>query len=300
MFSTVPSQYQSMVLDSHVHAWGPASESHPWTNGPLTNRIGEFAVHTVYDDELLLADMNRTGIDEAVVVGYPIGSWTDNWYTLRSVAQNDRLYGIVMLDPFVDNAVDDLQKCMETKGILGFRLGVACPYDQMWEAFDPSVEWLRDAIDETAFWEIAVETGSTVQILCDHTQLDQALSLVETYPELTYLFDHFAHAGPNTPIEGGSFGQFADLAEYENVAVKVSEIPHMSHTDFPYEDMHDHVRWLLDTFGHERVIWGSDYPNVSDVATYSEALNWIHHVEGLSAEDREWLTEQAFRKHVIA
>lgn len=288
-----------MVLDSHTHAWGPASDDHPWINGTITELVGEFDVHTAYDDERLLGDMDRTGVDEAVVVGYPICDWTDNWYTLQAAAENDRLYGIVMLDQFADDAAGDLRACMEVEGILGFRLGAVCPYDQMWKTFDSSVEWLRDASEESEFWETAVETDAVVQILCDHSQLDQALELVERYPELTYVFDHFAHAGPGTPIDEGTFAQFADLAKYENVAVKVSEIAHMSETEFPYEDMHDHVRWLLDTFGRERVIWGSDYPNVSDVATYPESLNWLRHVDGVSKEEREWLTERSFRQLVL-
>ena len=289
-----------MVLDPHTHAWGPASAAHPWTNGPLSDRIGTFDVHTVYDADRLLADMDRAGIDEAVVVGYPICDWTDNWYTLHAAEAYDRLYGIVMLDQFADGATDDLRRCMSTDGILGFRLGAACPYDRMWEQFDPETDWLRAAVDETAFWDVAIETGASVQILCDHSQLDQAIELVESFPELTYLFDHFGHAGPNTPTDTGTFSRFAELADYENVAVKISEIVHMSETDFPYEDMHDHVRWFLEQFGRERVIWGSDYPNVSDEATYAEALNWLRHVEGISGEDREWLTERAFREHVLA
>jgi len=73
---------------------------------------------------------------------------------------------------------------------------------------------------------------------------------------LTYLFDHFAHAGPDTPTDEGTFAWFADLADYDGVAVKVSEIAHMSENDFPYTDMHDHVRWFVETFGRERVVWG--------------------------------------------
>jgi predicted TIM-barrel fold metal-dependent hydrolase len=161
------------------------------------------------------------------------------------------------------------------------------------------VTWLRDAVAETEFWETAVEKSAAVQILCDHVQLDQALELVDAYPELTYLFDHFAHAGPETPTDEGTFAQFADLANYDAVAVKVSEIPHMSDATFPYRDMHDHVRWFLDAFGRERVIWGSDYPNVSDVASYAESYNWLREVEGISAGDREWLTGRSFRRHVL-
>ncbi|MDS0300620.1 L-rhamnono-1,4-lactonase [Halogeometricum sp. S1BR25-6] len=286
------------MLDSHTHAWGHASEAHPWTNGPLLDVLDGFDVHTVFTADRLLSDMDRHGVDEAVVVGYPICEWTDNWYTLEAAAEHDRLHGIVMLDPFADDAAEQLRRCMDTEGVLGFRLGAACPSDRMWETFDPSVTWLRDAVEETEFWEAAVETDAAVQILCDHAQLDQALELVETYPDLSYLFDHFAHAGPETPTDEGTFTRFADLAEFDSVAVKVSEIPHMSETTFPYEDMHDHVRWFLDTFGRERVVWGSDYPNVSDVASYAETFNWLRHVDSLSEADREWLTEKSFRRHV--
>jgi len=287
-----------MVLDPHTHAWGPPSEAHPWVNGPIVDTVDSFDVHTVYTADRLLADMDRTGVDEAVVVGYPICDWTDNWYTRKVAAEYDRLHGIVMLDPFADDAADQLRECMATEGILGFRLGAACPLDRMWETFDPEVSWLRDTVAETEFWEVAVETDATVQILCDHGQLDQALELVEAYPELDYLFDHFAHAGPDTPTDEGTFARFADLAEYDGVAVKVSETSHASDSEFPYADMHDHVHWLLDQFGRERVIWGSDYPNVSDVATYGEALRWVDHVDGLSERDRTWLTGRAFREHV--
>jgi predicted TIM-barrel fold metal-dependent hydrolase len=287
-----------MVLDTHTHAWGHPSREHPWVNGPILDLVDGFDVHTVYTADRLLADMDRNGVDEAVVVGYPICEWTDNYYTRRVAAEYDRLYGIVMLDPFADDAAERLRKCMSTEGVVGFRLGAACPYDRMWETFDPDVTWLRDAVAETEFWEAAVETGAAVQILCDHTQLDQALELVDSYPELRYLFDHFAHADPETPTDEGTFSRFAELAEYETVAVKVSEIPHMSETTFPYEDMHDHVRWYLDTFGRERVVWGSDYPNVSDVATYAESRHWLRAVESVSTADRQWLQGRSFRTHL--
>ncbi|WP_276257136.1 amidohydrolase family protein [Halomontanus rarus] len=285
-----------MVLDTHTHAWGPPTSEHPWTNGPLVeNSVDSFSVETVYRGEKLLEDMDSIGVDEAVVVGYPICDWTDNWYTEQVAAEFDELYGIVMLDQFADGAADELRRSMAVDGILGFRLGAICPYDRMWETFDPDVTWLRDAIDETEFWEAARETDAVVQILIHHDQLEQAIELVETYPDLTYAFDHFGHADPAIPPEESAFGRFADLADYDDVAVKVSEIPHMSDEAYPYADMHDHVHWFLDTFGRERVVWGSDFPNVSDVATYEQSLTWLEHVDGLSETDREWITDRAFR-----
>jgi len=282
-----------MVIDTHTHAWGPPSRAHPWVNGPIVDLVDEFDVPTVYTADDLLADMDAVGVDEAVVVGYPICEWTDNWYTIECVESHDRLHGVVMLDQFAEGAAERLRKCMAVDGVLGFRLGAICPYDRMWETFDPGAEWLRDAVDETAFWEAARDTDALVQILADTAQLDQVVELVETFPELSYAIDHFAHADPSAPPEESAFSELAALAEYD-VAVKVSEIPHHSDEAFPYRDMHEHVRWLLETFGRERVVWGSDFPNVSDVATYEESLRWLERVDGLSEKDRKWLTGRAY------
>lgn len=282
-----------MVLDSHTHAWGPPSRAHPWVNGPLVDDVADYSVPPVYRADDLLADMDRVGIEEAVVVGFPLPEWTDNHYVYE-VAARERLHGIVMADPFAADAADRLREAMAHDGVLGFRLGALCPYDRMWETFDTGQTWLRDAIAEEAFWEAARETGARVQILADTTQLDQALELVETYPELTYLFDHYGHADPDQEPDSGAFSRFRDFAEYD-VAVKVSETPHHSEGAYPYTDLHDHVRWLVDTLGRERVVWGSDFPNVSDVCEYERSLSWLDEVESLSTRDREWLTGRAFR-----
>lgn len=287
-----------MVIDSHTHAWGHPSREHPWVNGDIVDLVETFDVDTTYTAEKLLADMDEVGVDEAVVVGYPICEWTDNWYTVEAAKTYDRLSGIVMLNQFADDADERLRELMSNDGVLGFRLGAICPYDRMWETFDSSVEWLRDTIGESAFWEAAHDTGAVVQVLAHVDQLDQVVELVDTYPDLTYLIDHFSHADPNVPPAESSFAQYANLAEYSNVYAKISEVQHRSEEGFPYTDMHDHVRWLLDKFGRERVVWGADYPNVSDVGTYEECLTWVDHVDILSNGDRNWILGRSFERAV--
>lgn len=287
-----------MVFDSHTHAWGLPSEDHPWVNGDIVELVDTFSTDAAYTADKLLADMDDAGVDEAVVVGYPICEWTDNWYTVKVAEEYDRLYGVVMVDQFADGAADRLRDLMATDGVLGFRLGAICPYDRMWETFDPEVDWLLDAIEETEFWAAARETDAAVQVLAHVDQLDQVRELVETYPELTYLLDHFSHADPASEPGESAFAAYADLAEYDNVYAKVSEVQHRSGEDYPYEDTHDHVRWLLEEFGRERVVWGADYPNVSDEATYEECVTWLEDVDGLSTGDLNWLRGRSLRRAV--
>jgi predicted TIM-barrel fold metal-dependent hydrolase len=287
-----------MVFDSHTHAWGLPSEDHPWVNGDIVELVDTFSTDAAYTADKLLADMDEAGVDEAVVVGYPIVEWTDNWYTVQAAAEYDRLSGVVMVDPFAEGAAAHLRELVSSDGVLGFRLGAICPYDRMWETFDPSVEWLRDAIEETEFWEAAREEDAAVQILAHVDQLDQVLDVVEAYPELTYLLDHFSHADPGEAPGESAFAAYADLAEYDNVYAKVSEVQHRSEAAYPYEDMHDHVRWLLDEFGRNHVVWGADFPNVSDVATYEECVTWLERVNGLSTGDLNWLRGRALERAI--
>jgi predicted TIM-barrel fold metal-dependent hydrolase len=287
-----------MVFDSHTHAWGLPSEEHPWVNGDIVELVDTFSTDAGYTADKLVADMDEAGVDEAVVVGYPIVEWTDNWYTVRAATEYDRLHGVVMVDQFADGAADHLRELMASGGVLGFRLGAICPYDRMWETFDRSVDWLLDAIDETAFWDAAHETDAAVQVLAHVDQLNQVVELVDTYPDLTYLVDHFSHADPANDPGESAFATYADLAAYDNVYAKVSEVQHRSEQGYPYEDMHDHVRWLLEEFGRERVVWGADFPNVSDQATYEECVTWLERVDGLSTKDLHWLRGRSFERAI--
>lgn len=287
-----------MVVDSHTHAWGAPSAEYPWTNGWIVEDfVSAFDTHIVFNDERLIDDLDEVGIDEAVVVGYPINEWSDNQYTIEAAVENDRLYGVAMIDHLADDGAETLRHVMSQDGMLGFRLGAICPYDEMWQAFDYETTWLQESIDETEYWEAATETDALVQIMAHTGQLDQVLELVETYPDLPYALDHFCHADVETPPEE-AYPHATELADHDRVAMKISEVSILSNEGYPYEDTYDHLRWLLDTFGRERIVWGSDWPNVnhpeSGGMSFDETLSWLDHVPFLTDRDREWFTGRAF------
>jgi predicted TIM-barrel fold metal-dependent hydrolase len=152
----------------------------------------------------------------------------------------DQPYGIVMADPFHDDAADRLRAEAAHEDVVGYRLAPVYPRDRMY-AVDPSetvrTDWLLDAIEETTFGEATAETGTAVTLLVQYEQLDQVLELVERDPELDYVVDHMARAYADVPFDDPEFATFEDLAEYDNVLVKASALGLLAHEAFPFADI---------------------------------------------------------------
>jgi len=286
-----------MVIDTHTHAWGPPTPEHPWVNESIVQSVDRFDVDTIYTAEKLLADMDRLQIDEAVVVGYPIVEWTDNWYTLKAASEYDRLHGVVMLDHFGDDAVGNAADCLRTDGVVGLRIAPGMVYNRMWRDNPPDADptWLLDAIEREEFGDVVCEEDASVTISCGFGQLEQVRQLIERYPDITYLFDAYGPLSADSSTADRE--RFGELTSFDNVGVKASHTPYMSNHQFPYEDVHELLEWTVETFGRERVVWGSDFPNVSqheDAVTYAEAYNWLAHVDELSDRDRSYVEGRAF------
>lgn len=57
--------------------------------------------------------------------------------------------------------------------------------------------------------------------------------------------------------------------------------------DYPYLRAHRHIRQVYDRFGPDKLIWGSDMPNVGRYCTYRQALGYVwDHCNFLTAADR--------------
>jgi len=67
--------------------------------------------------------------------------------------------------------------------------------------------------------------------------------------------------------------------------------------EYPYPKAMEHIRQLLDRFGAERFLWGSDMPNVERYCTYRQTLTYFSdHAPFLNATDRQ----RVFRDNALA
>lgn len=282
------------LVDSHVHAWGRDMPELPWAADVLPP--GWDGAYT-HDD--LVADMDRAGVDESVIVTTPLygRGVRANEYTMRSIeAHPSRLYGVGLLELFPDDpdAVrDHLRRVVGHDRMLGVRLHAALEYEQSPTSLDRHGDWIRDdRLDP--FWEEAAALDTNVFVFPKAQQLQHVEALARDHPDVTFVVDHMAWPDETTGHDREPWSRFEAVAEHDNVFVKVSSVPRSATDGWPYESMHGYVRRLLEWFGADRLMIGSDYPWMDDWASYEDCLSWIDGVDALSGRDRAQLRYRTF------
>lgn len=285
------------LIDTHTHTWGADTAELPWKAPVLPpNWQGP------YTHEDLIKDMDAAGVDEAVIVTTPLYGRhrRANEYTMRSIeAHPDRLYGVGLMELFPDKpetAVAALERVTDHPQMLGVRMHAALEYAETPSTIDRYGDWISD--DRLApIWRAAGERDTAIFVFPKAQQLTQIETLAGRYPETTIVIDHMAWPDETTAHDAAPWTDFAAVAEHDNVYVKVSSIPRPAAGEsWPYPSTHGYVRQLLEWFGAERLLLGSDYPWMDDWASYRDCLSWIETVETCSSRDRAFLSYRTFEQ----
>ena len=198
------------------------------------------------------------------------------------------------MDVTKPDALDKLEQYKE-QGALGVRLSPM----QRSQGDDP-----------LAIWRKADELGLVVSSMgsVDDNASDEFHSLVAELPNLPIVIEHFAGGGEGAAFPRNGPGAEAphtklkkvlELANYSNTYIKIHglaellnrppALPVKYDLDF-YGEVSPIVQMIQDAFGPQRIMWGSDYPPVSQREGYRNALRGIlEHPAFDSQEDREWV-----------
>jgi predicted TIM-barrel fold metal-dependent hydrolase len=121
-------------------------------------------------------------------------------------------------------------------------------------------------------------------------QLHLGVALAQRVPEVTFILDHCG----NPDINGIGLDPWRqslrEVAVLPNVMGKVSGIVNHCDPDWTPETLRPYVEHVVDSFGWDRVVWGSDHPVVTltgSLTRWVEAAREI--VSGESTENQEKL-----------
>jgi predicted TIM-barrel fold metal-dependent hydrolase len=139
---------------------------------------------------------------------------------------------------------------------------------------DGAVDWL---------WAEAERAGVPVAVLATDS-LREIGAIAERHPGLRLTIDHLGGRGGNTTLKDSAamthMPELLALAKHPNVAVKATGAPGYSSEAYPFPAMHTYLRQIYDSFGPQRMFWGTDITKMpcswrQCVTMFTEELAWL-------------------------
>lgn len=194
---------------------------------------------------------------------------TDNSYTLDiSEAHADRLRAIVILDAERLESAAQLRDMINKRGAAGIRLTGSF-------ATDGSLPWLN-SIQARKVWEVANASGAVVDIMVTSQDGTPAIpilvELAKTYPKVRVVLDHVVSPRAEGAPDYGINATYTQLAKQKNIYLKYTII-NLDSYDSAKVPTQGFVRRLVDVYGADHVLWGSDAGN--SPGSYHELVNRI-------------------------
>ena len=126
---------------------------------------------------------------------------------------------------------------------------------------------------------------------------------VREFDDVQFVIDHcgldvheFFSSGSFAHPAGFYVDALMRYTSFPNVAVKWSHAPRMSRQSYPFKDVAEQLARMIDAFGVERLLWGSDYTVVRDHHTYAQSLFCVRDSDLLSESDKEWILGKTLRQ----
>jgi predicted TIM-barrel fold metal-dependent hydrolase len=265
-----------LIVDSQVHIWPPDRPDRP-----LLHDGGE---NSPYRYEQLLADMDRAGVDRAILVP-PSIEGDRNDYALEAAQKHPGRFA-VMGRFSLQSARDKnlLARWREQPGMLGVRLTFHRDADRPWLT-DGTADW---------FWPEAERHAIPVMVHAPE-RLAEIGTIAARHPSLTLIIDHMGFARATIDAETKpAAARICALARYPNVYVKVSALPCFSTEPYPFRNLRGALAHIIKAFGPRRAFWGSDITRVPKRVGYPQVVtHFTEELDLLSRDDLEWLMGRA-------
>lgn len=226
------------ITDSQVHIWAADSPSRPWPAGGAARAQRPIP----FEMSDLIEEMDAAGVDRAVIVP-PSWEGDRNDVALAAAARYPERLAVMGRIDLAQPSATDFATWRAQPGMLGVRLTFL----------------VGGRVDDADwFWPRAEAADLPVMIFAPgHTE--ELHDVARRYPNLRLIIDHL-NLGTGAGIgdlERGIAPLLA-LADLDNVAVKLSALPCLLGPHDSPEALAPHIRRVVDAFGADRCMWGSD------------------------------------------
>lgn len=269
------------AIDSHVHIWTDDFENYPLQ--PWATKAD--MVPATYTDQELLAEVHPFGVNRVVLIQHAPLHGYDNSYILDCAKARPGTFSIVAMINERTLHLKERLRNLRDQGARGIRIGPKNHADRTLNVDPPN--WLK-APGMQLLWQHAAELGVSICPLVGPQFLPSIDAMCEQYPDTTVVVDHFG----NIKIDDASHVKWLTaLARHPNLYLKVSAFHGIGDKQPPYDDVAPQMRLVIDVFGPERLMWGSNCPyQTMGENNYADAIGLLRNgLTDLSDSEREMI-----------
>lgn len=244
-----------MIVDSHQHFWNYDPVKHQWIDDSMAAIRKDFLPG---DLEKVYAEHS---IDGCVAVQAD-QTLAETDFLLELATEYNFIKGVV---GWADLRADDLETVLETykehDKLKGFRHVVQGEEDVN---FLLRPDFLRGI-------SLLEKYHYTYDILVFPHQLGAVLEFVREFPNQKFVIDHIAKPYIKDGFYDGWAVLMKEIGQYENVYCKLSGM--ITEADFNTwtpEHIHPYMDLVLEVFGTERTMFGSDWPVCLTAGNYKQ------------------------------
>jgi L-fuconolactonase len=247
-----------LKIDSHQHFWKYEDSMSDWITSDMSVLRRDFM------PEDLEPILKKNGFDGCVTVQVN-QTEEENAFQLRNADSYDFIKGVVgWVDLQSPNVEERLGELTQYKKLKGFRHILQGEQDRALMLNPAFLNGIK-ALSNHPF---------TYDILIYPDQLKYVPELVRLFPNQRFVIDHLAKPA----IKSGKLGEWAaylkDLKQYENLFCKVSGmVTEADWVNWKPEDFDPYLDVVFETFGANRIMFGSDWPVCQVAGAYDEVVS---------------------------
>jgi predicted TIM-barrel fold metal-dependent hydrolase len=248
-----------MIIEWNQHIFSPDTATYPLHERAVYRP--DVSKHAADPLAAYMEHMRAEGIERAVLV-HPEPYGDDHRLVLDCLEREPDLFvGTSLFYPKDDDAPQRLADLVARQPkIISTRFHAHRGKGMYLDSFDaPGVRSL---------WQKAVDLGLIVELHIGPDYAAQVAQVLRDIPETVALIDHLAEPHMGSSVE---FADVLDLAQFDNVYMKLSGLNHFA-SDAPlYESARPFTRRVIAEFGPQRMVWGSGTPGIVDAHMESHA-----------------------------